>query len=272
MTARNTTELTDTEMDAVLDKLAKIMALTTSPSEGEATAAAEMAQKLLFKYNLSMTQVDARKQATNAPRDIRERYTNNSVDLGVARGQVTNWRRDLMFSLARNNFCRALQWKGLPTMQLIGQPHNVEVVMEMFAYLTEAIDGLSLQAWEQAKAENGGKAPLTWHETPKVYGWHPQHAKQYRSSFSHGAVARIAERLYQMRQALRDESAASKALVVIVDQELNDAVSAHYSSVSRTAVARVNVDTTAYNAGKRAGDKIGLDKQVKSGKQEALNA
>lgn len=268
---KHNTELTDSQLDAMLVRIQKLMALTTSPSEGEATAAAEMVQKLLFKYNLTMAQVDTAKQA-NGQRDIRTKYQNNTVSLGVERGQVANWRRDLMYQIARHNFCRSLQWAGQPRMQLIGQPHNVEAVIQMFDYLTAAIDRLSAEGWEQAKAENGGKAPLVFVRTKKTYGYFPQHAKQYRSSFSHGAVSRVSARLREMRDALRTADAESMALVVVSDKELTEAVNSFYSSLSRKTVSRPGIDSAAYAAGQAAGNKISLDKQVAGGAAKALKS
>lgn len=249
------------DMNAILTRIQKLLALSQSPNEHEAAAASAKAQDLLFKYNLSIFDVDASGQ-----RSVGERYGRRTVLLGKKR-DVLNWRRDLLRSLARLNFCRTVDVIGAEWTNLIGEEHNATVVLNLYDYLFATIERLSAEGWEATKRENGGKAPIVWSEV--VHNYVSQHAKNYRSSFSHGAVHAVIDRLNSQR---KDSEAASdsSALVVISEQELNEAIDFHFNKLVRRKESRADLDARAFGAGKEAGKNISLMDQVDSGKIKAL--
>lgn len=253
----------NTNIDAVLTRIQKLLALSQSPNEHEAAAAAAKAQELLFKYNLSMMDV----QTGDKKRPVIERYNRRTVVLGKKR-EVLNWRRDLLRSLARLNFCRTVDVIGAEYTNLIGEDHNIEVVLNLYDYLFATIERLSAEGWEATKRENGGKAPVVWSDV--VHRYVSQHAKNYRSSFSHGAVHSVIDRLND-QQAKSVVDAGSNALVVIAEEELTEAVNHIFSnSLVRRKQLRSDLDARAFGAGKEAGKRISLMDEVDSGRTKAL--
>lgn len=253
---------------AIISKIQKVMTLAErGGTPEEAAAAAAKVQQLLFRHNLTMTDVTAVSDAQN----IKAQYANTTVNLGVERRQVVGWRRDLLAALARLNFCYPLLWRGEPNMQLIGKPENIAAVVQMYEYLATTIDRLSAEGWEMTKKNNGGKAPTVWSDV--VYKYIPQHAKNYRGSFSQGAVYTVVDRLKAQRDADIHEHAGSTALMVVTERELEQAANNYYSNIGKAKTKRMDMDANAYESGQRAGAKIGLGKQVGDGaNKRALNA
>src|SRR3954454_9262567 len=83
------------EIDRIVDRVKKLLALSSSQNPHEAALAAAKAQELLFKHNLSLALVEA-----ELPGGRHSRYVNDRFDSG---GWM-DWRRRLLAAVARNNF------------------------------------------------------------------------------------------------------------------------------------------------------------------------
>lgn len=118
---------------AIIDKLRKVLALTTSPIEGEATAAAEMLQKLLTAHNLSVA--DLEKRGHKAP-GVKE----DPHDLGKA---AFTWKLDLAEAIADHYYCVPLVDRKLKTVHFVGRPENVESLKMLYAWLIQQIKDIS---------------------------------------------------------------------------------------------------------------------------------
>lgn len=247
----------NTSINDVLTRVRKLMNLAENPSatEGEAANAAAMAQKLLIKYNLSMAQI----KDVDEPSD----YENRNVNLGVAKGQVIGWRRSLLFTLAEENFCRALQWSSGPlanTMQVIGKPENIEMVMSMFEYLTATIERLSREGWDEFRKNNHGQPPTIYSEYTHKY--QPMHYKAWLSSFAKGANLAIKVKLRAQRKEMITADRETTAIVLVIEEELDNAVTSFYDNVGKGKKDKSAIYDAIFEAGYTAGKSISLDKQV----------
>src|SRR5262245_43821012 len=112
--------------DRVVERIRKLLALSTSANPNEAALAAEKAVELAQRHNLDLARIDG------VPADP---YVERSCDVGGA----SQWRWLLMSAVARANFCRALRRRErgrlLSSMFVIGEPHNVAVCEFLFDYL-----------------------------------------------------------------------------------------------------------------------------------------
>lgn len=176
-----------------IDKLRKILALTTSPVEGEAAAAAAMLQKLLLSRNLTMA--DLEKKGASAP-GVREETT----DLGKAAFQ---WKLDLAEGIATHYYCHAIINYD-KTINFIGRPENIKALQMLYLWLVDQIKRISANERRTWIATNGQHIdPLRW-----------------QVNFGVGAVERLRLRLRELTQAEADS--AGTALVVHHKTEISD--------------------------------------------------
>lgn len=169
------------QLDTVIARIRKLMALTAArgASEAEAALAAEHVQRLLAEHNLSMSAVEASgAQGGEGSKRTRE---------NVARRQVYKWQRELMASVAELNFCKAFtRWQprgwGKPDIfdgyDLIGREVNVASTRVMFEYLLQTIERL---------ARDDVLDPS-------------QYFTRYAHSFKEGCSDRLVERLREKRE------------------------------------------------------------------------
>lgn len=183
------------EIDRVVERIKKLLALTSSQNPNEAALAASKAQELLFRHNLSMAMVEAATEGGNAA------YVADRFDSG---GWM-HWRRRLLAAVARNNFCRGVSYQGTREVGIVGEPHNVTVVKHLYAFLVRDIIRL---------ADLGVKGEHTLDE---------EESRAWKRSFYLGAVRTVAQRMAEQRQRDITADEQSAALVVRKDQELEDA-------------------------------------------------
>ena len=173
----------------IYSKIRKLLALSDSArnsSEAEAQAAALKVQELLQDYGLSMAQIESSQPETGP-----EKRENKIVE----RRAMYTWQQDLMAQLAKNNFCLHRirtqrveeygKWYNSKRHQLVGRPLNVQVTLDTYDYLIEAMRRAAKDAGfdrsERSKAREN-------------------------TIFMEGATVRLTERLDEMRVQREEES------------------------------------------------------------------
>lgn len=195
------------EIDRVVERIKKLLALTASQNPNEAALAASKAQELLFRHNLSMAMVEAATEGGNSA------YVADRFDSG---GWM-HWRRRLLAAVARNNFCRGVSYQGTREVGIVGEPHNVTVVKHLYAFLIDDIIRL---------ADIGVKGERTLDE---------EESRAWKRSFYLGAVRTVAQRMAEQRQRDIAADEQSAALVVRKDQELEDAYKEYFPNLAHDA-------------------------------------
>lgn len=128
------------EETRVLERIAKLLALAESPSQHEAEAAMNAAQRLMLKYNLESAVVAAR---STAP-------TYGWRALGKPTGRVTEAERVLAAILHAHFFVeviwvsvyRPFEGKRGSVIEISGTPANLEMASYVHSFLGHAADGL----------------------------------------------------------------------------------------------------------------------------------
>ena len=234
-----------TTQDTILNRVKKLLALTVDrgATPEEAAAAGAKAQALLFEHNLSMTQVDTHEAGTPA-----EKIENIDVQMD-ANTRTIGWKKSLLYSIARHNFCSGVYTPGTTYMHIIGKRSNVQVVEYLASSIGAEIDRL---------ARSASRSVLT-------------RKASFVSSFCLGATSTIIERLRVQAQASASASAACTALVVQSKGELDRAVKGFYPRLSygRRSSSRVG-SPDGYSAGRSAGSSIGIRTGISQGSQLAL--
>lgn len=216
----------------VVDRIRKLLALSTSSNPHEAALAAERALAIAQRHNLDLSRIGG---------PLEGPFVERAYDVGGA----AQWRWLLMSAIARAHFCCALRrWAGgrsQAQMFLLGEPHNVAVCGFLYEYLRREIDRLADRGWRRASY---------------VYGEHVE-ARAWKRDFRRGAVLTIGDRLRERGDRFAEESAESRALVVAKDAALERELARRYGRVETTRV-RFRGDALAFGQGQRAGREIAL--------------
>lgn len=195
---------TDTK---IVERIQKLLNLSnTNDNPHEAALALSRAQELLQKYNLSMAEIG--KEAGKKAFYIRE---------FIPLGNHEEWRRKLASTLAKYCFCEALfyrQWKNNQIV-LIGEKDNIAVFQIMFTYIQEQLDAMAKKAFRKYRKNNSEHV----------------HGRVWKMNFYFGALFIIRERLEEEKQNFAASANDCKALIVIKEHDLREAIDGFYGKV-----------------------------------------
>lgn len=239
--------------DKILDKIRKVMALSNSPNEHEAALAASMAQELLARYNIDISQVNDDNERNKKP-DI----TRDSSHKSSSKPQ---WRylRDIC---AQMYFCKYYFIKTIGNQEYscyVGEPHNIEVAKLMSEYLIEAIKRL---------AKEGRK---NYPMKERANYWH-----SFTTAASHRLYWRIKERIEQTRKqaTVASDGRNLPALNNLYEeaqrrnQDFMDQIGIRLRTGSKGQTGGSHVGGLI--EGRAAGDKISIDPQIRGGGSKGL--
>ncbi len=219
----------------VLAKVQKLLALAKSPNEHEAALASEKAHALLAGYNLTLL-------------DLPE--TNEKVEeVGEASAESkaqSPWVRQLWQQTAKYYFCDYMYSTGSHRTYhtIIGTDTNSQMACQMGTYLYDTVTRLAAEA---ARGE-------------------PSKGR-FINAFKKACSARLARRLYDMRMAAQEPSSTNPsnlpALYANTQQALDAYKAEHYKHAKTEKPRQQSHSSRAgYEAGRAAGDTIGLNQQV----------
>lgn len=136
------------EKESVISKIRKLLRLQFGAekigSMAEACQAANLVKKLLFEYNLSMSDIEDEKAAVNMV---------ESSDMTSIDKYGNRWKIALLHVIASNNLCRVFTRTYNKKMFVIGAEENVVVVKEFYEYLLKVFRRLSIERFNQAQNE-----------------------------------------------------------------------------------------------------------------------
>ena len=223
---------THTDISHILDKIKKLLALSTSSNPNEAASAAAKAQVLLAQYNLELSQVETHSGETS-----------DYCQQDIVVGGVSRWRKTLMLVLARPNFCAVVSYKGMERISIVGEPHNIEVVKYLYEYLVQQLEPMAETAYRQSGSS--------------------MHVRTWIDSFFYGAIASIDQRLKEQAQTFAAVSEQSRALVVVKDAELHAAMKRYHPNVTPGQKKHLR-SQDGYLQGREAGRRLALHEAIPS--------
>lgn len=193
-----------TQLDErIINRLQKVLALTTSPMEGEAQAAAAKLAELLTLYNLSIADLEMRGKAEKP--GVKE----EGHDLGKA---AFTWKLNLAEGIARFYYCYPMVDRKQKSVAFVGRKDNVESLKMLYGWLIDQIRRISADE-RKLHVQNTGEHidPLRW-----------------QVNFGIGAVNRLKERLAEKAKQEQEANKAVMALVVHHDTEISDYLEQQY--------------------------------------------
>ena len=238
----------------IVDKVHKLLRLSTSSNPHEAALAADRAQKLIYEHNLTESMLSFENQTE--PDELIVDFGELEQPLDESGHLQIRWKGVLSVVLSKLNGCHV--YKDGRTLHIIGRPSDVETVRYMFGYLCRETMRLTRLA--------GKGMTLTWKR---------HHSLGIVDTLSTRLEATKQEFEHDKRQLIgRDTTALvlmNKALMQI-DKRAEEAKQFLYQTHSdmrpgKRSRPRLNLGARA--AGRRAGYsiKIGSAKRALSGQK-----
>lgn len=238
--------MTDQET-GILDKVRKLLRLSTSSNANEAAMAAAKAQELVDKYQLEKAMVDLADEEGRPARakglDDEPIVKFDDSPLDRQGRKLDRWRSYLGIVIAKANGCQV--WKSRGDLMVVGRPSDAETVRYLYAWLSREVERLA-----------------TLHGRGKGINW--------RTNFRIGVVdtikAKIEAQRHQLEMAARAAAGADRQGLMRVERALAN-VEARRETVEawvkenmqlRYRSAKIVVDYGARAAGKQAGQGIEL--------------
>jgi hypothetical protein len=237
----------------IVDKVRKLLALSTSPNENEAASAAEKAQALLAEYNLSVEEI---KQDGSRVEDI-------FITKARLRTPSVPWIRYIGGACAALYFCkyyythdyvytaqRKCGYIRKDIHSFVGAEHNIAVADMMFEYLIKTVDRLSKEGQKSV---------------------HPRERTSYDTSFKQACSLRLASRIKERIEAAKQGKVKSETTgknlpaLLNVYERTEKALKEHLDKTVKLRKSRkqpIASNSRGVADGRRAGDSIGLDPQV----------
>lgn len=191
------------------EKLAGVKRLMEAAgSVGEAEAAAAAMQRLILRHNLTAEDL------LGLGEQAKEGYEGLYFRVGPDHSQGLQWRLNLIYVLARYNFCVFIRYghhggHGI----IVGQPSNQEAIVEMFHATVATIERLGESEYRALRSE-----PDTFRVagSPGSVGW--------KNSFKLGFPAGLNQKMNLERMQEKKDDPKVGAMVLVKDADLEKAV------------------------------------------------
>ena len=241
------------DINNVLDKVQKLLALAQSDNVNEAALATKMAQKLMHKHNLTSCMVENYNPNEEEIID----FTQLGQPLAFFNKKASTWKIQLSMVVATANHCRIYvnnASDGQSCFGLVGRRIDAQVVRYLYHYLVSEIDRL-------AKRDGRGKG------------------KTWANNFRMGAVFAIKERLEEaVKETIVEMTETSGASLMVRTKaiakmkERGDSTQRWLEenlNLRQGAKRSMNIDVEAQAAGRAAAQEIDLNtgKGLNSGAQ-----
>jgi hypothetical protein len=200
---------TETLDPKVLERIQKLLAMSTSSNKHEAEAHLARAMAMMTEHNLSMQVIENRKdrRGVNIATDYtKARYT-EGAKASYERSYVC-WILKSFFFVDTISHKVIEDGKKVSFLSFVGKKENVQVATYVYGFLCQTFRNL----WKQYHADNN------------LYG------KGDRTYFYKGLYAGLNEKLAAGRKQVEQ----TMALVVVKDSNLDEAVSYHIGKVRTT--------------------------------------
>src|SRR5260221_6086638 len=185
------------DLDQFLEKVNKVLNMQTSSNTHEAEVAAGKIQEMLLRYNREHDEQLSIEDVHDFKAKSKDEYTQMLGNLGG----VKLWRKELIFMLAGNMLCRAFTGvKG--RVRIIGKPSNIRAVYATYEHISQEMYRIA------AKAYFSGQIVAD---------------RRWTQDYYRGMIEKLRERMEGERKLFESQSNTNMALIVRVEEELDEA-------------------------------------------------
>ncbi len=230
-----TTTPSDVDMNRILEKVKKCLALTASDQPGEAAAALRQARKLMDKYGITEAQVKLA--------EVKAVKTAKTPPARDRAGKLVAW-------IAQAFACKPLLARndaGEPVFEFIGKGHYPELAEYTYSVLWRRLDRESKAFREQMLCSlTDPDWDLKVPEDKRRHKWATEDARKATTAFCEGWLHRVGE---TVRSFAGHEP----------DQDVDDWVANKYGKLrARKARQHRDLDADGVRAGLDAGSRVSL--------------
>ena len=216
------------ETNPIIDKIRKLLALSNSSNEHEASLAASHAQRLLSEHNLAMADIESDIKPDSADR----------VETSVSK-TLPKWVRHLSAGICSAFDCQAIHNPATGKLTFIGVGADVQIAVYTFTFLERTVRRLCTNYVRHQVSD----------QTPN------RQRELLRQSYYLGAVSTINDTLRAQKQST---PVTSGALVPIKDALIKKTISE--MGPIRTVKSRKSyINAHAYNKGRLDGTQVGVN-------------
>jgi len=230
-------------MTSLTEKLQKLIAHEKSAraigNVEEAEAFAAKVAEILFKHNLSMSDVEVKEQEQTEPIG-RECVQGN-------KGR-TVWMEILASAVAKSCFCRWSIIKSTSTQIFIGRTSDREAAAALYGHLLGCATRMC----------NGQKRELRERNPYKDAYERAVWARKWGQDFLAGFAGAVAQRLGAQQKQLEASSSSATALVLRKNKALDEFMGAHYGGKRARACKLTVASKSAFLHGYAAGSAVNL--------------
>ena len=243
---------TGNEMGAVvLERIQKLLALTTSPNTNEAANAAAKVQELLDSHNLSMSQVTAHESNAGGSRS-RLAVTSHYHSYGSRSSPMNQAWQWLMNVLGEQHRCQTFTGpsrdprtgKTSSVFVVVGDPTNVQATVTLFEWLRGLLEAEATKQWR------------TYAEYLRDHDRYQGSPVSFRINFVHGAATEIG-RIMRSRRRRSEHAAAITALATDYKAAINEYMESNFEMrEGKEPDPKVNADFLAQGMGRETGARL----------------
>jgi hypothetical protein len=227
------------DLDKVISKVQKLLALSKSDNAGEAAAAMNAANKLIDQYRLSLADLETSEDTLDPMMEDSEAVYET--------GRIVQWKSFLVGVLSKHYGCALFNQTTFPKgrkvshYKLVGRKSDIAIVRYFVSYLMNECQRL-------CEKEAHGKG------------------KVFANSYCTGFVAGIQSQLAASRKEAEKEATGS-AIVAINRrvEEANNFMNTLYRLKSSNSSSQARTDYSAYSRGLQQGKNLHLGAGLNSG-------
>jgi hypothetical protein len=241
-------------VSTITEKLSKLLAMEEGARAignlKEAEAFAAKVQEVLFKYNLSMSDIEVEQQERDEP------VGKGRIDF-LETGTRTAWVESLGAAAATICFCKMYVVLNSSVLFFAGRESDRAAAIALLGHLMGCAKSVCNKEAREARQSNPFKENAHgWPGDSRIVSERNKWNARWRASFLLGFGNAIYTRVMADRMVLAAESSKSGAMVVRKEAAIAEWAKTQKSKRPRSMVARV--DTAAYNAGVQAGQNTNL--------------
>lgn len=231
------------DLNRVIDRVRKMLAVSRSDNEHEAALAAQRAAAMMDEYHLTEAQLRV-EDTSRAAEEIKSMALPDSTRKRVA------WKEHIAMGVAKSLGCHVYLAEG-NVLTAVGREGATEAWVYTSRYLYNEVDRLADEAWDA----EGNEAREAGHSIRK-----------WKNSFRVGAAQSIMMRLYDDKP--KPENVSEQALMIIDADDLEVKNEYHKITGKMGTASSIGLTSnrTGYKAGREAGNKVHL-----GGGRAALN-
>jgi hypothetical protein len=224
--------------EQVIEKIRKLLALSQSDNENEASLAMSRAEELLERYNLSISSIK-----------IGDKHEPDLIQCFVEADKP--YIRHLYNVVALHNFCRVVGEPSVGKAVVLGRYVNVVMTLEMGLWLIEQVNRMVTTEMGNfngnskfVKDENGN---LTY----RKYG-NGESKSTYRLSYIAGLISTIDKKLDELSRQRHIVNPSLTALTINLSSEVEMFMNKKFPSLTRSSSSIGS--SSGYRAGQQAGN------------------